>query len=638
MAETPSKRDIDNAGFRLEMLLWTAILFFWLTCILVDVINARNNEVIPYSTFLSYAQTGKIDEVSISTQTLTGTLKEAKNKRFVCQRVEDPELSSRLASLGIKFTGVPEDNFWKNVLSWILPLVVFIFVWLFVLNRAAGKAGGGMGFEVMSIEKNRARVYKEDKVKVTFRDVAGVDEAKEELKEVIGFLKEPERYNRLGGHLPKGILLVGPPGTGKTLLARAVAGEAGVPFFSISGSEFVEMFVGVGAARVRDLFTQAQKSAPCIIFIDELDALGRARGLYPGTGGHDEKEQTLNQLLVEMDGFDPRQGVVLLAATNRPEILDAALLRAGRFDRHVLVDRPDKNGRIEILKIHLKDVHYDQSTNIAEIAGATPGFTGADLANMVNEAVLLATRSGAEAVQAQDFTAALERVVAGLEKKSRLLNPKERTVVAYHEMGHALVSMAIPGTDPVQKVSIIPRGIGALGFTLQRPTEDRFLASRQELENKLAVLLGGRAAETLVFEDISTGAADDLAKATDIARNMVTRYGMAKNLGPVTYEAEPSPFLGDGRSFYADGRRPSEETARQIDSAVRDLVNKALDRAISILSDYRSNLEAGAQLLLSKETLMHDDLLKLLAAPIAEALASEQIEPRCESAKRNLSA
>lgn len=626
MADNSPKPNKDNEVLiKIESVIWVSIIFVSLTLIFLDVLGSKATETIPYSTFLSYAQAGKIDDITISAETITGSLKEEKNKRFTCTRVEDPDLSSRLASLKIKFRGVPEDNFLKNVFSWLAPTIVFVVIWLFILNRIGGK-GGGMGMEVMSIEKNRARVYKEDKVKVTFRDVAGVDEAKEELQEVIGFLKEPERYNRLGGHLPKGILLVGPPGTGKTLLARAVAGEAGVPFFSISGSEFVEMFVGVGAARVRDLFTQAQKSAPCIIFIDELDALGRARGLNPGLGSHDEKEQTLNQLLVEMDGFDPRQGVVLLAATNRPEILDNALLRAGRFDRHILVDRPDKNGRMQILQIHLKNVHLEQGTNIEEIAGATPGFTGADLANMVNEAVLLATRRGADAVQAKDFTAALERVVAGLEKKSRLLNAKDRVVVAYHEMGHALVSMAIPGTDPIQKVSIIPRGIGALGYTMQRPTEDRFLMSRQELENKLTVLLGGRAAETLVFEDISTGASDDLSKATDIARNMVTRYGMVKSLGPVSYETETSPMLGEGHPFYTEARRPSEETVRQIDCAVRELVNKALERAISILSDYRDNLEKGAQLLLSKETLLHDDLLLVLAEPKAEALAGEQIK------------
>jgi cell division protease FtsH len=445
---------------------------------------------------------------------------------------------------------------------------------------------------------------------VTFSDVAGVDEAKQELQEVVAFLKDPECYGRLGARMPRGILLVGAPGTGKTLLARAVAGESGVPFFSISGSEFVEMFVGVGAARVRDLFDQARQQAPCIIFIDELDALGRARNAGPFSGGMDEKEQTLNQLLVELDGFDPSTGIVLLAATNRPEILDPALLRAGRFDRQVLVDRPDRIGRTQILKVHAKNVALASDLELETVAALTPGFTGAELANLINEAALVATRRGAEAVTTEDFTAAIERIVAGLEKKNRLLNPRERKIVAYHEMGHALVALMCKQCDPVHKVSIIPRGVGALGYTMQRPTEDRFLMIREELEEKMAVLLGGRAAEQLVFDHWSTGAADDLAKVTDIARSMVTRYGMVPELGHVSYESEPSAFLGGPASPFRT-RYYSDDTAREIDTAVRATVQSAFDKALAILREERDALEEGARQLLDRETLGEAELQAL---------------------------
>jgi cell division protease FtsH len=481
----------------------------------------------------------------------------------------------------------------------------------------AGQQGLGGGF--MAIGKSRAKVYVEKQTGVTFSDVAGVDEAKAELHEVVEFLKDPKKYGRLGARIPKGVLLVGPPGTGKTLLARAVAGEAGVAFFSISGSEFVEMFVGVGAARVRDLFEQARQKAPAIIFIDELDALGRARGAY-GVGGHDEKEQTLNQLLVELDGFDPSTGLVLLAATNRPEILDPALLRAGRFDRQVLVDRPDKAGRIQILSVHIKKVRLDKDVNLEQVAALTPGFTGADLANLVNEAALLATRRGAESVALRDFTEAVERLIAGLEKKNRVLNPTERRVVAHHELGHAMVAMALPGTDPVHKVSIIPRGVGALGYTIQRPTEDRFLMTRGELENKMAVLLGGRAAEEVVFGHLSTGAADDLAKVTDIARSMVMRYGMVKSLGHVAYEEEQSRFLIN--PGVPKPREYSEETAREIDVAVRDIVKSAYDKALGILSKEKKLLENWAQRLLEKETLAEAELGELRASLISRSSAA----------------
>jgi cell division protease FtsH len=479
--------------------------------------------------------------------------------------------------------------------------------------KRMGAAGG-----FMEIGKSKAKVYMEKQTGVTFEDVAGVDEAKTELMEVVEFLKHPQNYGRLGARIPKGVLLVGPPGTGKTLLARAVAGEAGVPFFSISGAEFVEMFVGVGAARVRDLFEQARQKAPAIIFIDELDALGRARGAYPLGGGHDEKEQTLNQLLSEMDGFDPGAGLILLAATNRPEILDPALLRAGRFDRQVLVDRPDKIGRVQILNVHLKKIQRAPDVDPEKIAALTPGFSGADLANLVNEAALLATRRGGEAVTMDDFTSAIERIVAGLEKKNRLLNPQERRVVAYHEMGHALIAMSLSGTDPVHKVSIIPRGIGALGYTIQRPIEDRYLMTREELENKMAVLLGGRAAEHVVFGHLSTGASDDLAKVTNIARSMVMRYGMHEQLGHVTYEAERPAFL-QVPSLVPGQREFSEETAQEIDRAVREIAKVAFDKAVGIIHEQRERLEQGAQLLLQKETLGEGDLAELRNAMLKKA-------------------
>jgi cell division protease FtsH len=486
------------------------------------------------------------------------------------------------------------------------------------MARQLGGPGG-----LLSIGKSKAKVYVETDTKVTFADVAGVDEAKDELREIVRFLREPKAYGRLGARMPKGVLLVGPPGTGKTLLAKAVAGEAGVPFFFISGSEFVEMFVGVGAARVRDLFEQARAKAPAIIFIDELDALGRARtSLSSFGGGHDEKEQTLNQLLAELDGFDPSIGIVLLGATNRPEVLDPALLRAGRFDRQVLVDRPDRRGREAILRVHTRKVKLAPALKLDQVAALTPGFSGADLANLVNEAALAATRRGGEEIRMDDFNVAVERIVAGLEKKNRLLNPREREIVAHHEMGHAVVASALPGTDAVHKISIIPRGIGALGYTIQRPTEDRYLMTREELENKMAVLLGGRAAEHVIFGHLSTGAADDLSKATDIARNMVTRFGMGRPLGPVTYEAEPNGFLGP---MAGTTRLYAEETAREIDVAVREIVDAAFERARAILTRNRPILEEGAKALLAKETLADAELSAVLEKVTGE-------EPRIAAA------
>ncbi len=588
--------------------------------LLLQSIWAQNRQVeqIPYSEFQALLQGGQIAEVAITEHEIQGRLREPGRdgrERFTTTRV-DPELAEDFAKYGVRFSGRVESTVVRDLLSWALPVLLFFGLWMFVIRRLAEKGGLGGGF--MTVGRSKAKVYMEKEVGVTFDDVAGVDEAKEELEEIVEFLKHPDEYGRLGARLAKGILLVGPPGTGKTLLARAVAGEAGVPFFSINGSEFVEMFVGVGAARVRDLFEQAHKSAPCIIFIDELEALGRARGLGPLGGGHDEKEQTLSQLLAELDGFDPKEGVVLIAATNRPEILDPALLRAGRFDRQVLVDRPDKGGRLAILRVHLKKVRLAHDLEAEQIAALTPGFSGAELANLVNEAAVLATRRKARATAMEDFTRAVERIVAGLEKKNRLLNEHERRVVAHHEMGHALVAMMLPGADRVHKVSIIPRGIGALGYTIQRPTEDRYLMSREELENKMAVLLGGRAAETLIFDEISTGAADDLAKATDIARSMVMRYGMNETLGHVAYEQETTPFLGtpEGAAGWQP-RRYGEETAREIDRAVRELVQAAFDRAVDILRSHRDNLEQGARRLLEKETLDEEELAALRPARVA---------------------
>ncbi|MBY5406834.1 ATP-dependent zinc metalloprotease FtsH [Rhizobium leguminosarum] len=561
---------------------------------------------IPYSQFETDLKEGKIAEVAVSDNFIQGRYKEPQNERpfFVTTRVE-PNLAEQLRQYGVVVTGQIESTFLRDLLSWLIPVALFIGVWMFMIRRMGGGLGGGL----MQIGKSKAKIYVQTDTGVTFKDVAGVDEAKDELKEIVDFLKDPAGYGRLGGRMPKGVLLVGPPGTGKTLLARAVAGEAGVPFFSISGSEFVEMFVGIGAARVRDLFEQARAKAPAIIFIDELDALGRARGIGSMAGGHDEKEQTLNQLLVELDGFDPSTGLVLLAATNRPEILDPALLRAGRFDRQVLVDRPDKSGRLQILGVHLQKVKLAADVSPEKIAALTPGFTGADLANLVNEAALLATRRRAEAVTMADFNDAVERIVAGLEKRNRLLNAREREIVAYHEMGHALVAMALPGVDPVHKVSIIPRGVGALGYTVQRPLEDRFLMTREELENKMAVLLGGRAAEWIVFGHLSTGAADDLVKVADIARAIVTRYGMTDKLGHVALEKDRRSLLEADRLYYGPQERDySDETAARVDQEIRRIVDHVFDGTVELLGQRREILDRSARLLLEKETLDEREL------------------------------
>ena len=611
---------------RKTLLLFAAYLLGALALfIAIDAVSTvATQQVVSYDELERTLASGRVERVVISDREIRAYLKSGDPKAVpvvvVANRVE-PEMAQTLERYHVPFTREYSSGWLPTLLGWVAPAALIVLMWYLFLGGGGFKQGAG-GF--MSIGKSRAKVMMEKSTGVTFQDVAGVDEAKEELQEVIDFLKDPRRYGRLGAHVPKGVLLVGPPGTGKTLLARAVAGEAGVAFLSTNGAEFVEMFVGVGAARVRDLFEHARASAPAIIFIDELDALGRARGAY-GPGGHDEKEQTLNQLLAEMDGFDPSVGVMILAATNRPEILDPALLRAGRFDRQVLVDRPDRVGRLQILKVHARKVQLAKEVELEKIAALTPGFAGAELANVINEAALLATRRAAAAVEMQDLTAAIERIVAGLEKKSRVLNARERATVAYHEMGHALVAMALPGTDPVQKISVIPRGIAALGYTLQRPLEDRFLLSREELQNRMTVLLGGRAAELLVFAMPSTGAADDLAKATDMARALVMRFGMNDKLGLMSYEAEHSLLLAPN-ALPEGPRRYSEVTAREIDCAVRDLLRTALDSATGILQRAHAVLERGAHELLEKETLGEAELAPLKRE--LEALLSESSRNR----------
>jgi cell division protease FtsH len=594
---------------KISFSIWYVILAFWALLLLQSYFSARAQvEEIAYSEFKALVAAGKVAEVSITSQNVSGKLKpeheEKEPKAFRTVRVEDPGLTGELTAKQVKITGVIETTFWRDILSWVLPIVVFIAIWAFIFRRL-GQAQGGF----MQVGQSKAKIYMEKDIKVTFADVAGVEEAKEELQEVIEFLKTPEKFTKLGGKIPKGILLVGPPGTGKTLLARAVAGEAAVPFFSISGSEFVEMFVGVGAARVRDLFEQAKLKAPCIIFIDELDALGKARGMGPMA--HEEREQTLNQLLVEMDGFDPRIGVILMAATNRPEILDPALLRAGRFDRHVLVDRPDKIGRLAILRVHAKKVAFGPDADLETIAGMTPGFSGADLANIINEAALLAVRRGKDQVGIAELQEAVERVIAGLEKKNRVLNKMEKERVAYHETGHALVALSIPGSDQVQKISIIPRGIAALGYTLQLPTEDRFLMTKTELENKVAVLMGGRIAEELIFGEASTGAQNDLVKATDIAKSMVKAYGMSDKLGTITLERERQPQFVQIQIAQEKGDY-SEETAREIDCEIRRIIDEQYERVKRLLGEKKAALQEGAKLLLEREVISGVELKAIM--------------------------
>lgn len=594
--------------------IWYVLLGIWVVLLIQNYLgSALAIKTIPYSQFLTLVKENRIAEVAISANQIQGKMRTDdkdpnKTDLFKTLRV-DPEISTLLEQHNITFKGQVESTVLRDLFSWIFPIFLFVGVWYFFMKRMGGQQAG-----FMTLGKNKAKIYMENELNVTFNDVAGVDEAKQELVEVIDFLKEPTKFTELGGKMPKGILLVGPPGAGKTLLAKAVAGESHVPFFSMSGSEFVEMFVGLGAARVRDLFVQAKQKAPCIIFIDELDALGKARG-FGNLGGHDEREQTLNQLLVEMDGFDSKVGVILMAATNRPEILDPALLRPGRFDRHILVDRPDKKGREEILMVHLKNVTIAKKLDVEKIAAMTPGMVGADLANLVNEAALLAVRRGKKEVTMSEFEEAVERVMAGLEKKNRLINPEERKIVAYHELGHALVALSLPGTDPVQKISIIPRGIAALGYTMQVPTEDRFLMKKTELLNKIATLLGGRAAEEIVFGDISTGAHNDLAKATDIARSMVKEYGMSATIGQVYFSREKRPlFLEIGMQ---GGGEYSEATAEMIDKEIKDIISVQYKRAVDILQEKKDVMDKGAEVLLEKEKIDGEELKALVGLPAA---------------------
>ena len=585
--------------------IWYFLIAFLVILLIQNYFMAKKVEdVISYSEFKEAVRADKVKDLTLTDESISGMRETEKGpRRFQAVRVIDPDLVKDLDTHHVKYTGKIDSKWLTNILSWILPLVFFFFIWRILFSRIGPETG------VMSFGKSRAKIYAEKEKKITFTDVAGIDEAKEELKEVVEFLKNPSKFQRLGGKIPKGVLLVGAPGTGKTLLARAVAGEANVPFFSISGSDFVEMFVGVGAARVRDLFGQAQNQAPCIIFIDELDALGKARGVNP-MGRHDEQEQTLNQLLAEMDGFDANVGVIIMAATNRPEILDPALLRPGRFDRHVVVDRPDLTGREEILKIHVRSVKLSPEVDLKVIASRTPGFVGADLANIVNEAALLAARKNKESVEMADFEEAIDRIVAGLEKKNRLMSKKEKEIVAFHESGHAIMASLLPNADPVRRISIIPRGIAALGYTLQLPTEDRYLMTRTELLDRLAVLLGGRVAEEIIFGEISTGAHNDLQRSTDIATSMVKEYGMSEKLGYVTFEKEKKPLFLP--SSFLSSKEYSEDTAKQIDAEVKKIIDETYQRVKEILTSQKGKLEELARLLLEKEVVEEADLKKIM--------------------------
>jgi cell division protease FtsH len=604
--------------FSLLYFLLAMLAIIWLQGQLVD----SQMQKISYSEFKNLVAKGSVSDLTIETDRIRGTLPRegGPGQPFYTVRVDDPDLIRLLDEKNIQYTGRVESRWLSLLMVWIAPLVLLFIFWSFMLRRMGGGAQG-----VFSVGKARIKIHSEKDVRITFDDVAGIDEARAELEEIVLFLRNPDKIKRLGGKIPKGVLLVGAPGTGKTLLARAVAGEAGVAFFSMSGSDFVEMFVGVGAARVRDLFSQAKESSPCIIFVDELDALGKARGINP-MGSHDEREQTLNQLLSEMDGFDPRAGIIVLAATNRPEILDPALLRPGRFDRHVVVDKPDVRGREEILKIHVRNVKIAPEVDLKKVAAMTIGFVGADLANLVNEAALLAARRDKNHVTIAEFQDAIDRIVGGLEKRNRAMNPKEKEIVAYHESGHALVAMSVRHADPLNKISIVPRGIGALGYTQQLPVEDRYLMTREELIDRLHVLLGGRVAEEIIFGDISTGAQNDLQRASDIARSMVIEYGMSDRLGPLTYSREQrSPFLDSGMESRT--REYSERTAQEIDSEVSNIIEDAHQRVRFILMEKSAYLRDLAQTLLEAEVLEGERLKDFVAAvrngrnPFREAAA-----------------
>ncbi len=588
------------------------------------VLGGQGTEQLSYSQIKERIAAGQVQSVRLGTDAIEAvpvdSIQEADGIRAWSgtRVVPDEGLVPLLEEQGVEYTGVV-TSWLVQAMFWIIPLFIFAAFWIWMLRRMNPTQG------VLTVGKSRARILGEEGTGVTFGDVAGVDEAKQELVEIVDFLQTPEKFSRLGAKIPKGVLLVGPPGTGKTLLARAVAGEAGVTFFSISGAEFVEMFVGVGAARVRDLFAQAKAQAPCIIFIDELDALGKARGAGGPMGGHDEREQTLNQLLVEMDGFDPRIGVIIMGATNRPEILDPALLRAGRFDRQVLVDRPDLAGRLAILKIHGDGIILGPDVDLERVARRTPGFVGADLANLLNEAALLTARRNKPAVGMQEVDDAIDRIVAGLEKKNRLINERERTIVAYHEAGHAVVAERVPSADPVHKISIIPRGVAALGYTQQLPTEDRYLLTKPELMDRIAVLLGGRVAEEIVFDEISTGAGNDLERVTDLARRMVMEYGMSRELGPINYRGSGGPQFLPGEGFTGDGRRYSEGTAREIDQEVRGIVDGTYARVREILKADREILEVLAQRLLEKEVVDEGELREIMGLPPRDRDEAENV-------------
>jgi cell division protease FtsH len=592
--------------------IWYFLIAFLLFTYLQQYFFSSKVETIPYSQFKQSLVEDNVTKLIIGPEKVSGTIKGKDKKpdqQFVTVRVNDPNLVKELDEHKINYSGLYDNKFMSTILSWIIPIGIFFLIWRYAMK----KMGPGMG--VMSFSKSKAKLFAENETNVTFADVAGIDEAKTELQEVVEFLKNPEKFQKLGGRIPKGVLLVGAPGTGKTLLAKAVAGEAKVPFFSISGSEFVEMFVGVGASRVRDLFSQATGQAPCIIFIDELDALGKARGVN-AFGGNDEREQTLNQLLVEMDGFESNKGVIIMAATNRPEILDPALLRPGRFDRQVLVDRPDINGREAILKIHSKNIILSADVDLRKVASLTPGFVGADLANIMNEAALLAARKNKETVESVDLDEAIDRVIGGLEKKNRVMNAQEKEIVAFHESGHAIVAESVKYADPVHKISIISRGIAALGYTQQRPTEDRYLMTRSELLDRLAVLLGGRVAEELVFGDVSTGAQNDLQRATDIVRSMVTEYGMSDRLGLVTYERPRQPmFMPEN---FTQNKTCSETKATQIDEEISRMIAEAHERVQKILGERRKVLDDLAHLLSQKEIVQGEELRKMLAESVEE--------------------
>ncbi len=607
-------------------------LYFIMAFVAIIVINSylSTSEVktIAYSEFKEDLAKGKVGDVTVNSDTVQGTLKEddGKSVKFTAARVEDPDLVKDLQKQNVKFTGQYENKLLKGIVSWVLPFAVIIIVWNLLMRRMGGAPSG-----VLNFGKSRSKIFGQNEITVTFEDVADVEEAKEELKEIIEFLRTPQKFLNIGGRIPKGILLVGAPGTGKTLLAKAVAGEARVPFFSMSGSDFVEMFVGVGAARVRDLFGQAQEKAPCIIFIDELDALGKARGLNP-LASHDEREQTLNQLLAEMDGFDTKKGVIIMAATNRPEILDPALLRPGRFDRHVLVDRPDINGRTAILAVHCKGVKVAKEVDLSVIAARTPGFVGADLANLVNEAALLAARKGKSQVTSEEFDEAIDRLLAGLEKKKKVMSRKEKEIVAFHETGHALMASLLQTADPVHKISIIPRGIAALGYTMQRPTEDRYLMTKKELMDRLAVLLAGRVAEEVSFGEVSTGAHDDLAKATDIAKSMVKEFGMSERVGHIAYEKERKSMFLDISSD-SHSKDYSEETAREIDDEIRRIVENVYASVRQTLSDKKPLLEQVARILLEKEVIEGEELRRVVNEYIEKERPeqNDQLEYRKEA-------